>query len=177
MSMITKAVLADIVGITAVALASGAVAAALYRSQAISQPWLVWLIALPFLVGASLWVWHISEKTRNWKSNRWGYALLFTPLVGAISFAIDVLIGGSDGRYKTFLEAASHAGSPFGFPLTVLICPVGTFIAFGIWIRCVICMCLKTKCESILDSRLTRQNHILEITSGSPVTQAQAACR
>src|ERR1700726_4172596 len=68
MSMIAKAVLADIVGITAVALASGAVAAALYRSQAISQPWLVWLIALPFLVGASLWVWHISEKTRNWKS-------------------------------------------------------------------------------------------------------------
>jgi hypothetical protein len=32
MSMITKAVFADIVGITAVALASGVVAAALYRS-------------------------------------------------------------------------------------------------------------------------------------------------
>jgi hypothetical protein len=98
----------------------------------------VWLIALPFLVGACLWVWHISEKTRNWKSNIWGYALLFTPIVGAISFAIDVLIGGSNGHYKTFLEAASYAGSPFGFPLTVLICPVATFIAFGSWIRCVI---------------------------------------
>jgi len=137
MSMITKAVLADFVGITAVALASGAVAAALYRFQAINQPWLVWLIALPFLVGASLWVWHISEKTRNWESDRWGYALLFTPLVGAISFAIDVLIGGSNGHYKTFLEAASHAGSPLGFPLTVLICPVGTLVALGSWVRCV----------------------------------------
>jgi hypothetical protein len=109
--MITKAVSADIVGIAAVALASGAVAAALYRWQVISQPWLVWLIALPFLVGASLWMWHISEQTRNWKSNRWGYALLFTPLVGAISFAIDVLIGGSNGHYKTFLEAASYSAS------------------------------------------------------------------
>lgn len=138
MSMITKAVLADIIGITAVALASGAVAGALYGFQAISQPWLVWLIALPFLVGASLWVWHISDKARNWKSNRWSYVLIFTPLVGAISFAIDVLIGGSNGHYKTFLESAAHAGSPFGFPLTVLICPVGTLIAFGSWIRCMI---------------------------------------
>jgi hypothetical protein len=113
-------------------------AASLHGFQAISQPWLVWLIALPFLVGTSLWLWHISENTRNWKSNRWSYALLFTPLIGAISFAIDVLIGGSNGHYKTFLESAAHAGSPFGFPLTVLICPVGTLIAFGSWIRCVI---------------------------------------
>ena len=121
--MITKSALGDVVGITAIALGSGAVAAALYRLQAISQPWLIWLIALPFLVGASLWVWHVSEKTRNWESDRWGYALVFTPLVGLISLAIDVLIGSSNGPYKTFLEAASHAGSPIGFPLTVLIWP------------------------------------------------------
>ena len=135
--MITKPFLADVIGIAAIALASGAVAAALYRTQAISQPWLVWIIAFPFLVVASLWLWHISEKTRNWESDRWVYALLFTPLVGAISFAIDVLIGSSNGHYKTFLGAASHAGSPLGFPLTVLICPVGTLVALGGWVRCV----------------------------------------
>lgn len=138
MSVISKPVLGDVVGIAVVALGSGAVAAALFRVQAISEPWLVWLIALPFLVGASLWAWHVSEKMRNWDSDTWGYALLFTPLAGAVSFAIDVMIGSSNGQFKSFFEAASHAGSPFGFPLTVLICPIGTLISLGGWIRSVI---------------------------------------
>lgn len=143
--MTTRATLADIIGVTAVALGSGAVTAALYRMQAVSQPWLVLLIALPILVGASLWVWHISKKTRDWGSDKWGYALIFTPLFGAISFAVDVLIGSSNGHYKTFLEAAAHAGSPFGFPLTVLICPVGTLVALGGWIRCVMLRVLRAE--------------------------------
>jgi hypothetical protein len=126
---------ADTIGIAAIALASGAVAAALYGMRAVSQPWMVWLIAFPFLVGGCLWVWHISKETRDWGSDKWGYALIFTPLIGAISFAVDVFVGSSNGHYKTFLEAASHAGSPIGFPLTVLICPIGTLVAFGSWIR------------------------------------------
>ena len=138
MNVITKSALADVAGIAAIALASGAVAAALFRSQAISEPWLVWLIALPFLAGASLWAWHVSENLRNWESDKWGYALVFTPLAGAVSFAIDAMIGSSNGHYKSFLEAASHAGSPVGFPLTILICPIGTLISFGSWIRSVI---------------------------------------
>jgi len=58
----------DIVGVTAVALASGAVVAALHRVQAVSQPWAFWLIALPLLVLASVCVWHGSERTSNWDS-------------------------------------------------------------------------------------------------------------
>ena len=41
----------------------------------------------------------------------------------------------STGKAVRSFAAAAHAGSPFGFPLTVLICPVGTIVAFGSWIR------------------------------------------
>ena len=143
MSTTTKAALADMIGLAAVALASGAALAALNRTQALNEPWVVWLIALPFLVLASLWLWRVSKKTRDWDINRWVGMLIATLLIGAISFAIDVLVGSSNGHYNTFLEAAAHAGSPFGFPLTVLICPVGTLVAFGSWIRCVILRVLR----------------------------------
>ena len=140
--------LPDIIGITAVALASGVLAAALYRMQAVSDPWLVWLIALPFLVGGSLWMWHFSSKTRAWDSEKWGYMVIFTPVIGAVSFGIDVLVGSSNGHYKTLLEAASHAGSPFGFPLTVLICPIGTLVALGGWLRSLLVQASKPNSEA-----------------------------
>ena len=144
MRTMIEATLADVIGVTVVALASGMVAAALYHIQAVSQPWVVWLIALPFLIGACFWVWYVSRKTRDWDREKWGYAVIFTPLIGAISFAIDVLVGSSNGHYRTFLEAAVHAGSPFGFPLTVLICPIGTVVAFGSWIRCMMLRVFRT---------------------------------
>lgn len=143
--MTTRAALADIIGVTAVALASGSVAAALYRMRAVSQPWAVWLTALPFLVGTSLLLWHVSKKTRNWDIDKWGYSLIATAIIGAISFAADVLVGSSNGPYRTLLKAASHAGSPFGFPLTVLICPVGTLVAFGSWIRYLMLRVFRTR--------------------------------
>ncbi len=127
----------DIVGVTAIALASGAVVAALYRMQALSQPWLFWLIALPLLVGASLCAWYGSDRTCEWNSKKWGHALILSLLFGAIFFAIDVLVGGLNGHYKTFLETASHSGL-LGLPLTILVCPIGTVIALGSWVRCLV---------------------------------------
>jgi hypothetical protein len=140
-----KTVLPDIVGGMAIALTSGAVSAVLDHMRAVSRPWLIWMFATPVLVGASFYAWHASEKTRNWDRDMWGYAAIGSLLAGTVSFAIDVLIGGSNGHYKSFLETAAHAGSPFGFPLTVLICPVGTIIAFGSWIRCLMLPQLKTQ--------------------------------
>jgi len=138
----------DIIGVTTVAIASGAVAAGLYRMQAVSDPWAVWLIAFPVLIGVCLWVWHGSKQTRDWDSERWGHAVIFTPVFGAMSFAIDVMVGSSNGHYRTFLEAASHSGSPIGFPLTVLICPVGTVVALGSWIRCLLVQASKPNSEA-----------------------------
>jgi hypothetical protein len=137
MRIATKTALADTTGIIAIALASGVVTAGLNRMHAVSQPWVILLIAVPFLIGASLWVCQVSNKTLNWGIDKWGYALMFTLVAGAISFAIDVFAGSTDGQHQTLLEAAAHAGSPFGFPLTVLVCPVGTLVAFGSCVRCV----------------------------------------
>ena len=145
MSINTNTTLADIIGAIAVALASGVVAAALYHMQAVNHPWVVWVIALPFLITGSLYLWHLSKVTRDWDSDKWVNAMIFTPLFGAISFAIDVLIGSTNGQYKTFVDAASHAGSPFGFLLTVLICPAGTLVALGSWIRCLMLRALRTQ--------------------------------
>ena len=142
------AALPDILGVTTVAVASGAVAAGLYGMHVVSEPWIVWLIALPFLIGACLWVWHGSKRTRDWDSEKRGYAVILTPLFGAISFAIDVMVGSSNGHYKSFLEAASHSGSPIGFPLTVLICPVGTVVALGSWLRCLVVQASKPSSEA-----------------------------
>jgi len=75
---------------------------------------------------------------RKMDPNQWAAAVLFTPLIGAVFFTVDVFVGGSNGKYNNFLDAAAHAGSPFGFPLTVLTCPVLTIIALGSWIRCLV---------------------------------------
>lgn len=127
----------DIAGITAAGLASGAVVAALDRMQVVSQPWALWLIALPLLVVASVGVWHGSERTRHWDSKKWGRTAIVSLLCGATFFGLDVLVGGSDGHYKTFIEAASHSGL-LGLPVTILICPVGTIVALGGWLRCMV---------------------------------------
>jgi hypothetical protein len=66
MRIATKTALADTTGIIAIALASGVVTAGLNRMHAVSQPWVILLIAVPFLIGASLWVCQVSNKTLNW---------------------------------------------------------------------------------------------------------------
>lgn len=125
----------DIVGVTAVAIASGAVIAALHRIQAVSQPWAFWLIALPLLVVACVWAWHGSDRTCTWDSKKWGRIVIISLLCGAIFFGIDALVGSWNGRHKTLIEAASHSGL-LGLPVTILICPVGTIVALGSWLRC-----------------------------------------
>jgi len=105
--------------------------------QVVSQPWVFWLIVLPIPVGASLYAWYGSDRTRDWNSKKWGHALIVSLLFGAIFFAIDVLVGRSDGHYQTFLEAASHSGL-LGLPLTILVCPVGSVVALGGCVRCLV---------------------------------------
>jgi hypothetical protein len=60
---------------------------------------------------------------------------LFTPLIGAVFFAIDVFVGSTTGSYSNFVQAACHAGGPFGIVITALICPVMTIVAAGSWMR------------------------------------------
>jgi len=73
--------------------------------------------------------------------------VIISLICGAIFFSIDVLVGSSDGHYETFIEAASHSGL-LGLPLTILVCPVGTIVAFGSWLRCLVEQATKPNSEA-----------------------------
>ena len=128
----------DLAGLATVAAASAAFLHALVWTNVLSDFWIVFLIALPCMAGASLWAWYVNESARNADAEKWLMGVLFTPLFGAISFAIDVFTGSTNGHYDNFVQAAFHAGSPFGIVLTVLICPVGTILCIGGWVRSVL---------------------------------------
>lgn len=93
------------------------------------------LIAVLVLVGIALYVWYVSEGGRKADSDKWKAGTIFTPFLGTMFFAIDVFIGSSSGHYDSFIQAALHAGGPFGIVLTVLTCPVATIICLGSWVR------------------------------------------
>jgi len=135
MQVISRSCLPDAIGLAVIALSSWLVVWALFSLQGLTSPLTAWIIALPFLAGGSLYLWYGSAKIKGLTLDQWGVAALFSPFLGAVSFAIDVLVGSSNGPYKTFIEAATHAGSPMGFPLTIIICPIGTIIALGGWAR------------------------------------------
>jgi hypothetical protein len=101
----------------------------------LSEPWIAGMIVAPALVGAALYAWYASEKGKTADTEEWKISTLLTPLLGAIFFAIDVFIGSMNGHYANFVQAAFHAGSPFGIMLTVLICPIVTIICAGSWVR------------------------------------------
>lgn len=101
----------------------------------LNSPWITAAIALPVLLGATLYVWYVTQAGRKTDAENWLYGTIFTPLFGAMSFAIDVFIGSSNGHYSNFVQAGFHAGGPFGIVLTVCICPIGTVICAGSWAR------------------------------------------
>lgn len=127
--------MAEIGGLAATVGGSAAVVYALFYAGVVSQPAVVVLIALPCMAGASLWAWHVSEKGRLMDAGQWLGGMVVTPVLGAVSFAIDVFVGSMHGEYASFIEAALHAGGPFGVVLTALICPIGTLICLGGWVR------------------------------------------
>ena len=118
----------DIAGLSAVAAATVAVSWALTYSQVLNSPWIATLVAVPILTGASLFSWYLNTSGRTATAEQWMMGTIFSPLIGAMSFAVDVFTGSTAGHYDNFVQAAFHAGSPFGIVLTLIICPVGTII-------------------------------------------------
>ena len=100
------------------------------------SPLVVGMIAEPVVILAALFAWHVGEKMRKFDANQWRGAAVSTPLIGAVFFAIDIFIGSGNGHYDNLFQAGFHAGSPFGVFATVLVCPIGTIISIGGWIRC-----------------------------------------
>jgi hypothetical protein len=88
--------------------------------------WIV--IAVGLGVGAHF-VWH-SEKSAK-TAEGWLWSAMGSVIVGLVFFACDVWVGGSGHASLSAWEAAKNAGGPFGFGLTLVVCPGLTFISIA----------------------------------------------
>jgi hypothetical protein len=131
-----RAILANFISLLLLA-AEVTLVLALPVSRGISWP--VGILIYVVLACAALYVWHNNKFYDTTPSGWLIFAAVSIP-GAAISFAIDVLVGSSvmHGPAHSFLEAAEHAGSPFGFLMTILICPCFTMLAVAGSIRALI---------------------------------------
>jgi membrane protease YdiL (CAAX protease family) len=96
----------------------------------------VGVMAYLALAVCALSMWH-GEKTAQQLSNstEWAAAIAVSVLLGAIFFAVDMVVGSTNNPGVSAVEAGTRAGSPFGFVLTILICPGFTMVAVAGFIR------------------------------------------
>jgi peptidoglycan biosynthesis protein MviN/MurJ (putative lipid II flippase) len=125
----------DVAGLAMIAVGAAAFLYALAWAKILDQPGTALLIALPCMIGAALWAWYVSEKGRKLDENEWLNGLIVTLILGVVFFVIDLFMGSTHGQYDNLVQAAFHAGSPFGIVLTLAVCPAGTLICLGGWVR------------------------------------------
>jgi 4-hydroxybenzoate polyprenyltransferase len=127
-------VFASFLGAIAAAIAAVLVLFALKFSGNLDIPPFLWFAVPPIFAGLTIYCVY-RPRALKLDTQGWVGALFGTVLLGAAFFAIDVVVGSIGGHYGSFLEAGFHAGSLFGFPLTVMIFPVGTIVAIGGLVR------------------------------------------
>jgi hypothetical protein len=97
------------------------------------------IVAFVPLTGLALYFWHKDPPIEHLSSpQEWALAIPMSALIGAISFGIDVLVGSMNHPQLPPLKAGTRAGSPFGFPLTLMICPGFTMLAVASLVRSLI---------------------------------------
>jgi len=93
------------------------------------------ILAYAIAAGLALYLWYnrkIIEITSE--PTEWAALAGCTILFAAVSFAIDAMVGSSSGPKQSALSAAENAGSPFGFPLTIMLSGVAMAAVAG-WVR------------------------------------------
>jgi len=130
-----RGVVCDLAGLCVVAIGTVLTVWALAPFRVLGSARVVGFVATPILIGAALYTWHGTKAGRENDAEAWIGLTLSTLPIGAVFFAIDVFIGSTHGHYSSFIQAAGHAGGPAGIVLTVLICPIGTIICAGSWVR------------------------------------------
>ena len=86
-------------------------------------------IGYPILLISSLLAWHSAKWPKD-ADDLFRYGCVSVP-VGAISLTIDAMIGTFNYPQLPLREAIWRAGSPFGIPLTIAICPGFTLVALA----------------------------------------------
>ena len=87
------------------------------------------ILAYGVLVAVALLMWHGKEAERFSDAYDWVGLFFGSILLGCMSFGIDVLIGSSEYPAISPIKAGTKVGSPFGFILTIFLCPGITMVA------------------------------------------------
>ena len=95
----------------------------------LGMPHLTWLLIYLGLATVAEYLWHSERWPKSFKEclTVSGVSIL----VGAVFFAIDVFVGGVHHPELPWLKAGTQAGGPFGFYLTLLVCPGLTMVALA----------------------------------------------
>jgi hypothetical protein len=97
------------------------------------------VLAYIVIAGLALYLWRKEPPVKNLSEpSEWALAIVGSVVLGGVSFGIDMLIGLFNNPKLSPIEAGTHAGSPFGFPLTVMLCPGFTMIAIAGLLRALV---------------------------------------
>ena len=119
----------DAVGLLVLAALAGLVAWFLGFVYGFQTAIWTWCLGYPLLAIVALYAWH-HEKWPTDPVDLTRYALFSIP-AGATSFAIDAGISMANHPKLPLREAVWRAGSLFGIPLTICICPGFTAVALA----------------------------------------------
>jgi hypothetical protein len=93
---------------------------------------ILYILAYIVFAGVALYVWHKDPPIEHLSEpSEWAMAVVGSVLMAGVSFGIDMVIGLIENPKLTPIEAGTRAGSPFGFPLTVMLCPGFTMLAIA----------------------------------------------
>jgi hypothetical protein len=97
------------------------------------------VLASVVLASCALYMWYSEKITQKINDlGGWAAAVGLSVLLGALSFGCDVLVRIINYPGLSPFRAATKVGSPFGFVLTVLLCPGFTMVAVAGFIRALV---------------------------------------
>jgi len=100
------------------------------------SPLTLYIFSFVVLAGVALYVWHKDPPIEHLSEpSEWAMAVVASILLAGVSFGIDMTIGLVNNPKLSPIEAGTKAGSPFGFPLTVMLCPGFTVLAIAGLVR------------------------------------------
>jgi uncharacterized membrane protein len=126
--------LPDVIG-TAVLAGEVLVLSLLVRILAptLGVPYWGWISFYAVAALGALLSWHSENRPAQSKSLM--RLAVGSVVLGVLFFGIDVLIGSLHGPYHSLIDAAGHAGGPFGIITTLLVCPGITIFAAASAVR------------------------------------------
>jgi len=125
--------MADAIGLFVLA---GLFVMTLLVTPAPSMPSLLWFFVYVVLAVTALYCWRNKKSPQT--PSGWLILALGSVIIGAVYFAIDMILGRYQHPGVSGVEAATRVGGMFGFVMTIAICPGLTMIALSGFVGCLV---------------------------------------